>query len=340
MPRFLLTRSIVPSFSRVDDPTEVEHYRTACLKLWRGRAPSNTNFPGCNPCSLSRDALHSVATNTYVISLKSDGVRHALFLTLRPDGKPIALMIDRTWAMFEVVVVAPEAFFTRGTILEGEVVWQQPDAARLVYLVFDAVVVKGRNVTSLPFGERLMQATACTRLSGELSDAADLEARALETDSIVMAHYEPEITMRPKTFVAREHATRLWDHRHEVDHRVDGIILHRYESVYHIGTATNHSVLKWKKDATIDLRASSPLGVHDGALGDSVCGLSVVVDDSRLAYEPSDVVEFLVTVRDGAVHLFAVRTRPDKTGPNSRHVVEATVRDVLEHIAAADIVSA
>lgn len=340
MPRLMVTRPITPSFSRVDSADEVQHYRMAMLTLWRGRTPSITSFPGCNPCSLSRDALRDVLTHTYVIALKSDGVRYALYLTLRPDGEPIALMVDRAWNMFEVEVVAPAAFFERGTILEGELVWQQPEATRLVYLIFDGIVVKGRNLTTLPFGERLMEANACTRMSSELATAPDLEARALETDSIVMVHYEPELLMRPKTFVGREHIAQLWAKRRDIDHRVDGVILHRYATPYHVGTAQNHTVLKWKDAATVDLRATTPLGTLQGPLQPTVNGLTVVVEPSRLAVQEGEVVEYLATAREGTLSLFAMRTRPDKSGPNSLHVVEATVRDLVEAISVDEIAAA
>ena len=126
-----------------------------------------------------------------MIALKSDGVRYALFLTQRlertrqnerpntshsspckspppltpssfsPPSTPqfvpnprlgVALFVDRSWNMWEVEVVAPEELFVGGTILEGELVWQQPASARLVFLAFDAASVAGRDLRHLAFG--------------------------------------------------------------------------------------------------------------------------------------------------------------------------------------------
>ena len=114
--------------------------------------------------------------------------------------------------MYEVEVVAQEEYFAEGTVLEGELVWRHPDEAAMLYLVFDAVLVRGERVTHLPFAERLAKAVQCVRWSEELAALPpdDLEARVAETDSLALVQFDPPIAMRAKHFVAQEHAARVW----------------------------------------------------------------------------------------------------------------------------------
>jgi len=40
-----------------------------------------------------------------------------------------------------------------------------------------------------------------------------------------MVHYDPPVSMRPKRFVSRAFAAKLWANRADADHRVDGLVL-------------------------------------------------------------------------------------------------------------------
>lgn len=337
MSRLTVSRALTPSFSVVDSDAERQWYKQRLLSLWI-RRNQRDHFPGCNPCSISRTALDMLGKDPYMISLKSDGVRYALLLTTRSDTQhsPVAMMIDRSWNMYEIEVVAPEEYFTLGTILEGEMVWQQPEEKQMIYLVFDAIVVKGVRLTNQPFETRIAEATRCTRLSSELATlpAEDLEDRCVETDSIAVVHYYPPIAMRPKCFVACPYASRLWAERQDSDHRVDGMILNRCKSLYTPGTAHSGSILKWKDHSTIDLRGfDHDLQMIDAKLPDDMYDRKVVILQSRVvANVEDDIREFLITINANEIHLFPIRCRPDKMHPNSERVVTATVADVLDGI--------
>ena len=323
MPRFSVSKSIVPSFSRVDTKAEVDYFKKKFLKMW-GLRISNS-FPGCNPKSIGRHDLPSLKEDDYLVSLKSDGVRHALFLTMRPGtGGPVALLLDRTWTMYEVEVVASEEFFTKGTILEGEVVWKQPEERSLMYLVFDSVVIKGERMCNHTFSERLHAATRCTRLSTELSmdlcsmSSEELEDRVFETDSIVLTHYKPNIVMRPKSFVNLMHSNRLWNERIDVDHRVDGLILNNKNSEYVLGTASNGSIFKWKPQSTVDLKSvGGKLYTLEGVLPSVIHEKHVIVHDSRVKATPDDnIIEYMITIQNDTLELFPLRSRSDKNTAN------------------------
>ena len=328
-------RPLIPSHSLVDTKAERDHYWTRLAAAWKlpaKRAQLPTYFPGCNPCSLARSRLGALREARHLIALKSDGVRYALFLTTRPRSTahhplPVALMIDRSRNMYEVEVVAPEAFFLRDTVLEGELVWRQPGERQLLYLVFDAVCIAGTHMLDKPFEERLAEATRCVRWSEELGEDA-----ARETDSIALVHFEPSIVMRPKRFVEREHAARLWNERGDAEHRVDGIILQRADAPYVCGTADG-AVYKWKDHSTVDLVGPPhSLRASDGPLGTHVGGRRVEVMESRVVGDDKMVVEYHVDVTADEVHLFALRTRPDKNVANGLRVVHATVQDVVDAI--------
>jgi len=340
-PRIALSRPLKPSLSVVNNDDERTYYINAFLALWHGthtyRRPSNVvgvpSFPGCNPRSIARADLSKLHTESFVISLKSDGVRYALFLTCRPSGSAVALMIDRSWSMFEIEVVAAEDHFLSGTILEGELVWKQPDGCKLLYLVFDAVVVCGRNLRSLSFEGRMHEATRCTRLAEELGHADVDDDVIVETGTIAIVHYKPSIIMRPKCFVERRHATRLWNDRADFDHRVDGIILHPCMSSY-----AASAVYKWKEHSSVDLRiVRDGVETREGQLSTAFAGRRVEIKESRVECTENSIVEFMVTVDDSTVHLFPLRVRLDKSEPNSARVVAATVQDVLDNVKVEDI---
>lgn len=342
MPRFNVSKAIVPSFSKIENPVETDFFRKKFLRAWGMRMTSQ--FPGCNPVSIGRHHLPELSEAPYLVSLKSDGVRYSLFLTMRPvDGGPIALLIDRTWTMYEIEVIAPELFFLQTTILEGELVWQQPGEQTLMFLVFDAVVIKGVRLTEQPFQKRLAEATHCTRLAMELSTESTagmpaddlLEDRVLETDAIAITHYRPTIIMRPKLFVELKHSQRLWHGRNESDHHVDGLILNKASSEYTIRTAQNGSVYKWKPQSTIDLHVEGQaLCTMEGPLPAQIHGRRVVILESRVkATEKHPIIEFLITLHDDdTIELFPVRSRPDKHKANSVSIVRSTVQDVVDNI--------
>ena len=301
-------------------------------------------FPSCNPKSISRSSLDVLKTHVYDICLKSDGVRYVLLMTQRMgcenESSAVALMIDRSRNMYEVEVVAPAEYFTDGTLLEGELVWRQPDEDAMIFYMFDAICIKGECVASLPFHERIRRVHSTVRYSDDLHDAADVDEQALEMDSVVMVHYRPRITMRAKHFVSIEHAPRLWRDRGDAEHRVDGIILQNVDAAYCSGTAWDNSCLKWKDHSSVDLKGTSErLCTNDAVLPSVLLDRRVVVEPSRIVGSDDSILEYHVTVTPDEIRFMAMRSRPDKDVPNSLHVVSATINDVINHIQPCDFVA-
>lgn len=342
-PSYQVSRALIPSFSVVDSAAEVEHYKTELRRLWGSKGSS---FPGSNPVSMSREGLGHLKHGEYLISLKSDGVRYVLLCTTRPgtDDDGVALLIDRAWNMYEVEVVAPADFFLKRTVLEGELVWEQPDGVRMLYLVFDCIVCKGALMTQKSFYERLECAQSVTKSSAELSalPTNQVEEMALETDSIVFVHYEPQVVCKPKRFIAIEHALHLWESRADADHRVDGIIANRATDPYVCGSALHGCAFKWKEFSTVDVQGVPPaLRLRDAPLPSRVAGRSVELLPSHIVAPGDDaIVEYLVTVTETEVRLFAMRLRSDKLDANTLRVFELTVQDVSDHVSVCELTSA
>lgn len=337
-------KPLIPSKSFLEYEQERNLYWSKLLNIWRSKLLAS--FPGCNPVSLSRRNASIIEGRRYLLTLKSDGVRYVLFLTMRPGGsEPVALMIDRSGAMYEVQVTAPDSYFVKNTVLEGELVWSHPESTHMLFLVFDAVCIKGECLTIAPFEERMRRAAECTRWSEDLSkeinqDSIDnpctetIDPRVLELDAIVMTHFDPPISMRPKTFVDLQYAEVLWEDKDVAQHRVDGLILQDGDAPYEMGTARTFSALKWKDHCTVDLSGPADcLCMADGELDGSLCGFSVEVIPSRIPSSEGKVTEYLLSPHatdSDVVTLFAIRMRPDKKVPNGRKVVEATVRDMFD----------
>ena len=323
-----------PSYSKISGGKEREFYWKLLLKHY-GKRSNTSIFPSNNPCSISKNDFKHFKGEDYKIALKSDGIRYTLLLTLRPDSitpSPVAVMVDRAKNMFEVEVLAPEEHFLNTTMLEGELVWQQPEERCLLFMVFDCLVDRGKNHLRTPFHKRLEIATKLTRWSEELMNEIDMEQRTMETECLVMCHYNPKIIMRPKQFVERKHAERLWNERGDFEHRVDGIILNANDSPYICGKA-HESVFKWKENSSIDLKGTlEDLHHLSGPLPKTICDKNVVVKSSRIECKPDSVTEFHVEVTNTDVVLFPTRSRGDKDSPNSMVVIEATVVNVIEGI--------
>lgn len=348
MAHVVVGRKIVPSHAVIEDAHEQAYLRTRLFTLC-GQAPHASHktrgLPGCNPRSVSRHSMEVLTRRNYNICLKSDGVRYILLLTMKENGTTgTAIMIDRAQCMYEVEVIAPEDFFLRGTVLEGELVWRQPDRNELVFLVFDAICIKGECLVKTPFRERLQRATRTVCFSEDLHDADDLEARVLELDAVVLAQYDPKLVMRPKHFVQRTHAERLWAERTDTDHRVDGIILQDADAPYTVfGTGRYDSILKWKEHATVDLHTAAGTRpcTDKGEVPHTVGARTVDFKESRIEAEPAGgVFEYSVRVTAKTVELMAIRKREDKLTPNTEYVFLETVKDMADNMTPQDIATA
>lgn len=333
-----VSRPLVPSRAVVVSQEERSEIMKRLFSAWNHTRKS----PGAaHPVSLSRAHLLGLNAIDYRVALKSDGVRYTLFLYLRHGCRsPAALMIDRARNMYEVQVVAPAEHFEAETVLEGELVWRQPDEKALLFIVFDAVRIAGTVLTGTRFEDRMNAISQCTQFSENLTtvDDTELDAVVEESGCIAITSVEPEIIVRPKRFVSLVHAESVWNTRAEAQHRVDGLVINDINAIYRGGTAEG-AIYKWKEVHSIDLLCDNGvLHAADGIVPAEIHGLRVQLRPSRVKIGDNDMCEYYIDLAEaGVLGLLAMRKRPDKCGANSLHVVCATVRDAIENIAPREI---
>lgn len=345
--KFVVSNPLTPSYSKLTEHAERAGYWRRLFEMWGARHRRGFDgFPGSNPRSISRECLAVLERGRFHVALKSDGVRYALMLTTRPGGAgdaPVALMIDRAANMFEVEVLAPEEYFLKGTILEGEVVIQQPSGEHNLFLIFDCVMSKGVRFTDRPFHERLAEVHRCTRHSEELCtlpSAGDTTTKIADSDSIVMIHFHPRLIMQPKNFVPLEHSARLWEERNDATHRVDGLVLQDIDAPYQSGLCDR--CFKWKKIITVDLQSRAD-GLHctQGPIATEIYPWNAHVESSRIVCAVGDVLEYAINSVDPnrhVVELFAIRSRPDKMHPNSAQVLRCSIDEYLHSVSIESLV--
>jgi len=348
--RLVVRKPLVPSWSVIDDVDERRIYMQQLRKDWGGDTQKRTTGrcttvppPGCQPKSLSRDDLAShIFTNEFLITLKSDGVRYTLYLTTRPttctkDPCAVALMIGRNSTMYEIEVAAPEDFFTKGTILEGELVWKQPGEVSMIFLVFDCVRLKGDVLINVPFRERIQM--ICANVNTNLDIGETTSVAMEDVNGIQILHYNPPFTLRVKDFVERKYAAKLWINRHHTDVLVDGLIMYRADAYYQPNSRSNNSCFKWKERATIDLSGPQLKTSDELPLPGTLFNRSLKIDvKSRIVPQHDDsIIEYTIYTKTDEILLFAIRNRPDKISANSLKVVKATISDVMEELSVEEI---
>ncbi|KAF2277011.1 mRNA-capping enzyme subunit alpha [Westerdykella ornata] len=149
-------------------PSEVHGLREQVATLLMR---DNTRFPGAQPVSFARHHIEELQRTEYFLCEKTDGIRCLLFLYFLEDAagnfQPLTFLIDRKNNYYEVQ--PPFRFphyrfpndadkYLFSTILDGELVHDrvpgQPKP-RLIFYVFDALVIDGQRVTDRPLDKRL-----------------------------------------------------------------------------------------------------------------------------------------------------------------------------------------
>jgi hypothetical protein len=198
-------------------------------------------FCGALPCSLMRADLHYLEELEYMVTEKTDGVRH-LMLIFRDDQHVYSLLVDRGFRFYYTNVKFLD--FLRegiGTLLDGEIIWE-PTGFK--FYVHDLVCMSGkRNVAALDYVSRMKHVV----------------------DIVRWGCFPPEdgnehIQLLPKKLFPLTNLKQLWfDIIPHLQHRCDGLILTPNE-LPHTGKK-NKLMFKYKgpDDHTIDLQLDRKL---------------------------------------------------------------------------------
>jgi len=252
-------RNLRPSDDRVPMESDVNIVVHDVIRRYWGLKPDSAPYnPSPNPVSITRCDLPKLRANEYVVTEKSDGIRYLLILCRHPQTQQnIAVMMDRACRKYAVGIVAEEIYFD-GSIFDGELVWNAD--GRLVYLIFDVVACRGRDVRQCPYNERSAVIRECfsdpgnypvLEPSAQLSYAQDLAARG----KIVAIDGCNFLCMQPKPCYQISYIDILWNKiqsRQFIGHANDGLILTPVREA--VGCRTHWSQFKWKPHHTIDLQ--------------------------------------------------------------------------------------
>ena len=128
--------------------------REFIAEAWGCEDPSR--FPGPQPVSIERRHFPLLKRQPYLVCEKTDGVRHILVST--EEG---VFLVNRAFSIEKINVRV-----AKDTLLDGELV--KTRTGKVLFMVYDAVRVKGESVANLPLTARLDAARKVTKPSSKL----------------------------------------------------------------------------------------------------------------------------------------------------------------------------
>ena len=267
---------------------------------WQGAAAGR--FPGPQPVSIERRHFRLLKRQPYLVSEKTDGVRHLLVST--PDG--LAALVNRAFLVEPVKIRVP-----KDTLLDGELV--KTRTGKMLFVVYDAVRVKGENLMHAPLTERLEKARGV--LKGIIKTAG--------------APFE----IRVKT---------MWDlgspipDLNSFEYETDGLVFTPIEEPIRMGT--HETMFKWKprERITIDfcLQNGHELFVQDR--GEPYKEAELHTRNQRSDLPDGTIVE----CGYGDLGWFVEKIRTDKTHANNRRTYFRTLVNIRENIQLQDLYQA
>lgn len=313
------------------------------------------HFPAANPVSLERSNFKVLQDNEFMCGLKTDGVRHMLLLTLKPNSAlPIAIMVDRAKTMYEVEVWAHEDYFCKGTLMDGELVWDNSNRDNMIYVAFDIILSRGSYCLQMLYKERLELLHGIVLCVDQQRNDESVETQVLEEEKLIARNNDYNIQIIPKRCVFKSQLPLLWSQRHHETHNNDGIIFTMNCSG--VDTGTSKYVFKWKNEHTIDIKASldpktfswiihvnsnadeTTVDINSiGASREFVMQHNKLLD--ALCNRQPCIVECVLSIdkESGAAILIPERQRTDKCTSNNVRTILATLRNVEESISAQEV---
>ncbi|OLL25789.1 mRNA-capping enzyme subunit alpha [Neolecta irregularis DAH-3] len=206
-------------------------------------------FPGAQPVSFATHHLDQLRQRDFFVCEKSDGVRCLMFITSEPDRDPsrpcreVVYLIDRKNHYYQVPRLhfplpddpTCKTFHDR-TILDGELVIDtEADGSQVMrYLVFDCLVINGKNLIKRDYSKRLGHVQNLLLkplqkfLKANLTFSRDMPFR-VEFKEMQFAY---GLSLLFNKLLP------------ELKHGNDGLIFTSWDAPYVF--ATNENILKWK----------------------------------------------------------------------------------------------
>lgn len=335
-------KRIAPSRAVVSNDSERTTYWATLTKLWK-LPKTIQHFPAANPVSIERNNFQVLKENDFLAALKTDGIRYILLMTVRPGTvEPISIMIDRTMKMYEVEIWASEIYFLKGSLFDGELVWNNKTFETLDFMIFDVICAKGIDCISLPYRDRLQVLHDTIMVPDTKLDAEYIEECLADEDKFISMNNLFNMRIIPKKCVPKSQVKELWESRVFNMHRNDGIIFTKNGGGVQIGTCKD--IFKWKPSHSVDVFVRGDLRVfrnnnskaefveltsdHKGRSFKLVKNRFMTAIKNRIPC----IVECTLTLDSDTIWLIPERERTDKEAPNTMKVVEATVKNAEELI--------
>ena len=254
-----------------------------------------TRFPGPQPVSIERRHFPLLKRQPYLVCEKTDGVRHLLAST--DEG---VFLVNRAFACEKVNIRV-----AKDTLLDGELV--KTRNGRVLFMVYDAVRVKGEDLTQKPLDARL--------------DAARKVTKAI----IKTANAPLEIRVKVMTDLKDFRSFPSLD---SFEYETDGLVFTPVNEP--IRTGTHETMFKWKpRDRiTIDfcIKNGSELFVQDRGIPYKEANLHL--HNVRRDLPDGTIVE----CGYGDLGWFVEKIRTDKTHANNRRTYFRTIVNIRENI--------
>ena len=341
----------VPSDSPVDESDVAYYYQRMC-SVWGIEARDATR----NPCPLAvplrESDLAERDSSGYMVTLKTDGVRYLLLLTTNKDDKPVAIMIGRDMAMYEVQVWGMYDMFSRGTLIDGELAWCAGEPPVMKFFAFDVMAVAGQSTVSLRLEERLTVLRDCLELSPTHEDWIRRYASNGDDDLLQFIVEESKVVCTPNNMyhlkLVPKHMIAAcewgsargkcsWGETADAT-TSDGLMFTPTRLPVYIGT--HRTLLKWKprSECTVDIevREGQPYG-RDDTSGASCILREIGGEAVRMAAPAGTAVdngvyECSIKHEGDAIVLVPRKLRQDKTRGNSTETIRSVHACVVENV--------
>lgn len=310
-------------FTPLSDPVRIANIRMFCGQIW-GTTTTPQTMPCSNPCSLMRSDLSRLHRNQYWVGEKTDGVRMFLVMDVHIDAAgeehEYAVLVDRAFRMFNVLLEAPEIYYT-GSLFDGELV--VIDSEHMFYVPFDVVAASGYSLKAYPYSQR-----------------TDVTRTAFDTIQFM----DPPIVTRPKLWHPLTDAVKVFTRAENCD----GLIL--VPELGELVNGTQSDTFKWKEAQkhTIDFLldgAGKLWNSHGGQLVNATVALKIKFSKGYENYTAAGeqhpvLVECrcVPTVGKNEWSAIPVKMRTDKNHPNSLHVARLTLQNIQENIQLSELI--
>jgi len=266
--------------------------RAFIANAW-GASTDPNRFPGPQPVSIERRHFPLLKRQPYLVCEKTDGVRHLLAST--DEG---VFLVNRAFACEKINVRVP-----KDTLLDGELV--KTKTGKTLFMVYDAVRVKGEDLTQKPLTERLEAARKVVK-------AIIKTANAL-------------LEIRVKVMWTLGSPTPDLD---SFEYETDGLVFTPVNEP--IRTGTHETMFKWKprERITIDFCLKN--------------GCELFVQDKGIPYKEAELHlrnlrrdlpnGTIVECGYGDLGWFVEKIRTDKTHANNRRTYFRTLVNIREGI--------